>query len=315
MWTRVWGYDIRARHGAGPLGGLFFSQLDVPRMLDAGMAGGVFSIATNPLRRRSRRTPTTLANVARLVSLLEADPRCAVVADHASWAAARQAGKVACFVALQGGNGLDSSPGDVARAPREISRITLVHLSRSTIGTSSAPAGRGGGRGLTPFGREYVAAMNDRRILVDLAHASPATFWDALAVHDRSQPAIVSHTGVTGVHPSWRNVDDDQLRAIAELGGAVGIMFHSAFLGDRYLAGAAAAIARHVRHVIAVAGEDTPALGSDWDGLIVPPRDMRTVDRLPVLLRALADAGLTEDQVAKVAGGNYLRVVAQIRPG
>jgi membrane dipeptidase len=314
VWTRVFGYDMAARHGAGPLRGAFLSQLDVPRMLDAGMVGGVFSIATNPFRRRARRTPTTLANVARLVATLDGDPARQVVWDHAGYVRARAGGRLACFVGIQGGNGLDTEPGDVERAPEEVSRITLVHLSRSTLGTSSAPAGRTGG-GLTPFGLDFVSAMNRRRILVDLAHASRASFWDALAVHDRSQPAIVSHTGVSAIHPSWRNVDDDQLLAIAELGGVVGVMFHSGFLGDGYLSGSAATVARHVRHVVQVAGEDTAAVGSDWDGMIVPPRDMRTVDRLPVLVQALLDAGLSPPQVQKVLGLNYLRVVSQIRPG
>jgi membrane dipeptidase len=170
-------------------------------------------------------------------------------------------------------------------------------------------------RGLGREGAALVEALDARRVIVDLAHSNPTGFWDALAVHDRSLPAIVSHTGVRGVHDCWRNVDDDQLRAIADLGGVVGIMFHSAFLGDRFWSGAADAVVRHVEHVVAVAGEDTPAIGSDFDGLIVPPADLRTVSAMPVLAQRMLDRGFTPERVGKVLGANYLRVVGEVRPG
>jgi membrane dipeptidase len=157
--------------------------------------------------------------------------------------------------------------------------------------------------------------MNSRRILVDLAHISRRGFWDALEVHDRSQPAIVSHTGVCGVHESWRNVDDNQIRAIADLGGVVGVMFHTGFLGDSLWRGRAEAVVRHVEHVIRVGGEDTAAIGSDWDGFIVPPLDMRTVLQLPHLVQLMLERGLSPNTVTKVLGANYLRVMEQVRPG
>jgi membrane dipeptidase len=160
-----------------------------------------------------------------------------------------------------------------------------------------------------------VEAMNERHVIVDLAHISTEGFWDALAAHDRSQPAIVSHTGVRAVHDVWRNVDDDQIRAVARLGGVVGIMFHSGFLGDRFWSGRADSVVAHLEHVVRVAGEDTAAIGSDYDGLIVPPSDLRTVDRLPVLVQRMLDRGWPAERIRKVLGENYLRVVAAVRPG
>jgi membrane dipeptidase len=165
------------------------------------------------------------------------------------------------------------------------------------------------------LGRRVVEALNERRILVDLAHISRRGFWDALEVHDRAQPAIVSHTGVDGVHRSWRNVDDAQIKAIADLGGVVGIMFHTSFLGERWWSGRAEGVVRHVEHVVRVGGEDAAAIGSDFDGMIVPPRDLRTVDRLPVLVQLMLDRGMRPEVVRKVMGGNYVRVVGAVRPG
>jgi membrane dipeptidase len=314
VWTRVFGYDVNARHGRGPLGGWFFSQCDVPRMIEVGMTAGVFSIATNPVRPRRRRPGALMRNVIRLRAALENNPTVVVAKDMAGYRRARAQGRMACFLGVQGGNAIDR-PEDLEAIPDDvISRITLVHLSRSPLGASSAPGG-GAGAGLTPLGRACVEAMNARRIVVDLAHISRRGFWDALDVHDRSQPAIVSHTGVCGVHDSWRNVDDDQIRAVADVGGVVGIMFHTGFLGESLRAGRAEAVVRHLEHVIRVGGEDTAAIGSDWDGLIVPPHDLRTVSEFPVLVQLMLDRGLSAETVQKTLGANYLRVMEQVRPG
>ncbi len=307
LWTRMLGYDLAARHGRGLLGGRFYSQVDVPRMLAAGMTGAVFSIATNPFRSAAGRRRTVLANVARLRAALARHPAVAVVATCSDYLRARADGRLGAFVALQGGNAVDAA--GVSELPDVVSRVTLVHLTRSALGAPSVPV-RWGRGGLTDAGRAYVEALNARRVLVDLAHVDRTGFWDALAVHDRSQPAIVSHTGVRGVHDHWRNVDDAQIEAVADLGGVVGIMYHAAFLGGRSVE----AVARHVEHVIRVAGDDHVCLGSDWDGLIVPPPDLRTVAALPALLRCLAGRGMSEETLAKVAGRNYLRVMAAVRP-
>ncbi|MDP8938180.1 MAG: dipeptidase [Actinomycetota bacterium] len=307
LWARLAGYDLTASHGPGLLGGRLYSQVDVPRMLAAGMTGAVFSIATNPFRSRAGRGRTVRANLARLRATLESHPKVAVVDTAGAYRRARAEDRLGVFLALQGGNAVDAS--GVADLSDTVTRVTLVHLTGSALGTPSVPV-RWGRGGLTSGGRAYVEALNARRILVDLAHVDRRGFWDALAVHDRSQPAIVSHTGVRGVHDHWRNIDDAQIEAIAELGGVVGIMYHAAFLGGRSME----AVVRHVEHVIRVAGDDHVCLGSDWDGFIVPPPDLRSVTQLPALLRCMADRGLSEETVAKVAGANYLRVMEAVRP-
>jgi membrane dipeptidase len=307
VWTRVLGYDLRRRHGRGLLGGRFYSQVDLPRMREAGMTGGVFSIATNPFRSGEGRRTTLLANIVRLQRILESDPGVAVVADAAGYRQARAEGRMACFLAVQGGNAVTAD--EVAALPSVVSRVTVVHLTRSPLGSPARPLSGARARGLTPAGHDYVAALDARRILVDLAHLNRPGFWDALAAHEPATPAIVSHTGVRGVHNVWRNLDDAQVRAVADTGGVVGIMYHSGFLGE----GSAAAVVRHLEHVVDVGGEDCAALGSDWDGLIVTPRDMRTVTELPVLVRAMRARGFSDARVRKIVGANYLRVVEAVR--
>ena len=303
VWTRIFGYDLTASHGPGPLRARYFGQADLPRLRAAGLSHVVLSIATNPARRRGRRTTAVLRNVARLSTL-----------STGSGPASRS---LSVDLAVQGANAFDS-PEDVALLPDgALQRVTLMHLTDSYLGATSSPLGRTRGRGgLTAAGRAMVGALTGRRILVDLAHASRPTFFDALDALDacdRALPPVVTHTGVCGVYRSWRNLDDEQIRAIADRGGVIGIMYHRSFLGRPSWKVGAEAIVRHLEHTIAVGGEDVAALGSDWDGMIVTPRDMPTCLELPVLVDRMLARQWPEDRIGRVLGTNALRVIATAR--
>jgi membrane dipeptidase len=116
---------------------------------------------------------------------------------------------------------------------------------------------------------------------------------------------MVSHTGVLGVHAHWRNIDDEQLRAVADKGGCVGIIFARRYLGSASID----AVVDHLLHVIDVAGEDVPALGSDFDGFVVPPDGLEDVAALPNLTVALSRRGVGAGVLEKILGGNVLRVL------
>jgi membrane dipeptidase len=315
IWARVFGYDLLGRHGSGAFGARFYSQLDLPRALEAGLTGAQWVITTNPLRSRSGRERAFFANVERLQGILASVPDLVrVVTTAAEYRAARRDGVHGAFLAVQGGNALDNDVSAWARVPGGVvTRVTLVHLTSSSLGTTSSPLAFGG-TGLTSLGRDAVQQLDKLRIFVDLAHISPKGFWDAVEVHDRSLPLIVTHTGVSGVHPHWRNLDDDQIRAVADSGGAVGIMYHSPFLErGAFFGGAAETIARHLEHVVNVGGEDVPALGSDWDGAIVTPRDLPTCLELPRLVHILLGRGWKPERIHKALGQNYLRALAHLR--
>lgn len=289
-----------------------FGHTDYPRLLEAGFTGIVADIATNVFRPARGRQDVTLRNLERVKARIERYPQqLALVRNRSEYDRARAAGRLAMWLALQGGNALqpetlDGPVGDL------LHRITLVHLTSSPLGGTSSPLGRD--RGLSGLGHAYVEQCNAARILVDLAHAGKATFWDALEVHAADVPPIVSHTGVAGVHPHWRNVDDRQIRAIADRGGVIGVIYHTMFLGQSMWRGRRAAIVDHLQHVVDLVGEDHAAIGTDYDGLIVPPRDLPDVTAHPLLVQDMLDRGWSPDRIRKVLGGNYLRVVSAIRP-
>lgn len=310
---RVLGYRPERHHGVARRVRPFVGHTDYPRVREAGLTGVVYDIATNPFRPKGNRLATTLRNVEAARARIAAWPEdLALVTDRAGYDRARAAGLTAMFLSLQGGNAVSADPSVLEGALGQVlHRITLVHLTRSDLGGTNSPAG--GDRGLTPLGREVVERCNRARVLVDLAHSGKRTFWDVLQMHAAGLPPIVSHTGVEAVRRHWRNVDDDQIRAIAERGGVVGIMYQSSFLDDVVWTCGRARIVDHLQHVVDVAGEDFAALGSDYDGMIVPPHDLLDVTHHPLLVQDMLDRGWTPDRIRKILGLNYLRVCAEIR--
>ncbi len=315
IWHRIFGYDLRKRNGNGLFNARFYSQVDFPRIREACVTGATWIITTNPGRTARGRAETFVRNCKDLRDLFESvSEHFCIVRNVAEYRAARAAGKHGAFIGIQGGNALDDGLDALDLITDDmILRITLVHLSSSSLGVTSSPMKLGQDTGLTDFGRDYVRRLNEKSIFVDLAHISKKGFSDAVAVHDKSQPLIVTHTGVDGVHPHWRNLDDQQLRAIADTGGTIGIMYSPQFLGDAFFAGRAASIVDHVAHIIDTVGEDHASLGSDWDGAIPTPRDMPTCLELPRLVQLMLERGWSDTRIQKVMGGNFLRVVALLR--
>ena len=314
IWTRIFGYDLLRRHGRGLLGARFYGHADLPRLREAGVGGAIWSITTNPLRRASRRTAVFRQNLERLVAIFaDAPADVALCRTAADYRAARAVGRHAAFIGIQGGNALD---GDLALATFDASlliKVTLVHLSTSSLGTTSAPSLGAGDGGLSERGRELVASLDRHRVFVDLAHINRRGFFDAVAAHDRAKPLLVSHTGIAGVHRHWRNVDDDQLRAVAATAGVVGVMYQNSFLGEPLFGGRAEAVVDHLEHIVDVVGEDCAALGSDWDGAIITPRDMATCLELPLLCELMLRRGWRPERVRKILGGNFLRALEALR--
>jgi membrane dipeptidase len=315
IWQRLLGYDLTKRHGPGLLRGLYYGQADLPRLNEAGVTGATWVITTNPTRDAWTRQEAFFENLRALLAILEGAPEAAVVRTKSDFLRVRRAGKHAAFVGVQGGNALDYDLSVFRREEvRALLRITLVHLSSSSLGTTSSPAGMLMGTGLTSRGKQYVECLNDARIFVDLAHVDKKTFWDAVAAHNPHLPIMVSHTGMSGVHDHWRNLDDEQLHAVANTGGLVGAMYHSEFLGDPLFRGRAESVVLHLEHAVRLAGEDHVALGSDWDGAICTPRDMPTCLELPRLVDIMLKRGWRERTVRKVLGENFIQVLGELRP-
>ncbi|MFP4502627.1 MAG: dipeptidase [Candidatus Hydrogenedentota bacterium] len=159
--------------------------------------------------------------------------------------------------------------------------------------------------GLTDFGRAAVARMQELGMIIDLAHAAPQLMDDVLA--QATRPLVISHTGPKGVHESNRTVSDDHLRAVAATGGVAGIGFWKHVVGGPGVDPIADAIC----YVCGLVGDAHVGLGSDFDGVIPAPFD---ASGMPVLTQKLLERGLSEESIARIMGGNVLRVIEGALP-
>ncbi|MBI4703005.1 MAG: membrane dipeptidase [Deltaproteobacteria bacterium] len=305
MWARWLGYDLLARHRPPLPRAALGGHVDLPRLREGGVGAVFFGLVSLPLRGAARAARAVDEQIDALEAAAAARPGELVLAHAAAEVeAANRSGAVAGLLGIEGAHALG---GDLDRlehfARRGVRYLGLAHFSANEACYPAKGVGRRDDAGLTPFGAELVARCEQRGVIVDLAHVNRAGFLDACRLATR--PPIVSHTGVLGAHEHWRNIDAVQLRAVADRGGCIGIMFCPAFLGgpgiDRVVA--------HLRHIVDVCGEEAPALGSDWDGFIVPTPELCDASRLPRLTEALLGSGLGERAVGKILRGNALRVL------
>jgi membrane dipeptidase len=165
------------------------------------------------------------------------------------------------------------------------------------------------GPGLTDAGRALVRACNELGVVVDVSHLNERGFWDVAQTSEA--PLVASHSNAHALCPSPRNLTDDQLRAVGESGGLVGINFCVAFARED---GAddpdtpLSAVAAHAGHVAEVAGVDAVALGSDFDGATMP-HELDGAAKLPALLEALRTFGFDDGELERIALENWRRVL------
>jgi membrane dipeptidase len=167
------------------------------------------------------------------------------------------------------------------------------------------------GDGLTDDGKRLVAACNRLGLLLDLSHLNERGFWDVAAASDA--PLVATHSNAHRLSPNSRNLTDAQIDEIGRSGGIVGITFHAGMLtehGGIDLATPLARVIDHVDYVVGRIGIDHVGFGSDFDGAKIP-NELGDASGLQRMAAALDDRGYTEDEIAKLAHGNWLRVLRQ----
>jgi microsomal dipeptidase-like Zn-dependent dipeptidase len=178
----------------------------------------------------------------------------------------------------------------------------LAHFFDNEVAGSMHGLKKGG---LTPLGRQVVVELERRNIVIDIAHSSHRTVAEVLAMATR--PVVSSHGGVQATCKVNRNLTDEEIRGVAKTGGVIGIGYWDAAICGTAPAKVAEAIA-HVRDLV---GIDYVGLGSDFDGATTTGFDTA---KLALVTQALIDRGFTDADIAKVMGGNVLRVLGQVLP-
>jgi len=215
--------------------------------------------------------------------------------------------KRACtpVLALENGNALMGSLRRLeALAVRGVRIITLTWNGANELGFG---AHCDPGPGLTDFGKAAVRRMFGLGVIPDVSHLNEAGFWDvAKLASEQEKPFWATHSNCASIRPHRRNLSDEQLRAVFESGGLVGINLYIDFLGG---AGTAEDVARHLAHMVALGGENHVALGSDFDGCEVHP-SLAGIEKLEYLDGKLEKHGFSEAIRKKFFWANAAKTLA-----
>jgi microsomal dipeptidase-like Zn-dependent dipeptidase len=321
----LWGRNLLKRSASG--------HVDIPRLQQAHVSLQAFTVVTTIPRHLNIERNLQSSDLVRYLAIAEGWP-------PSTWSSPKeralyQAGRLRAFAADSGGalvlirtrsdlrkfvatratQGVAAILGAEGAQPLEGNLENLndlydagFRMMSPTHFTDTDIAGSASGQlkgGLTGLGRGWVHSMEAKGMLIDLAHASPATIRDVTAM--ASRPVIVSHTGVKGTCNNNRNLSDDQLRSVARTGGVIGVGYwETAVCGLD-----ARSVARAIQYSVRVVGAEHVALGSDFDGGTTMPFD---VTGIPLITDALRKGGLSEHEIRLIMGENVVRVLSQTLP-
>jgi membrane dipeptidase len=323
----LWNRDLLERNSYG--------QVDVPRLIEGNVALQAFTIVTKTPRNQNIENNDDSTDNITLLAIAERWPfaawsslkeRAVYQAKRLHEFAGHSNGKLtiiktandlnqylerrksepnitAGFLGVEGAQALDGDVNNVdVLFDVGIRMMAPTHFFDNDLGGSAHGVAKGR---LTEKGKEMIRRMEAKRMIVDVAHASPKTIDDVLAVATR--PVVVSHTGVKGTCDNTRNLSDEHLKAIAKTGGVIGIGFW-----DTAVCGTdAKAIAKAIRYAVDVAGINHIGLGSDFDGAVTTPFD---TTGLVQITDALLAEGFSESDIEKIMGGNIVRLLKENLP-
>jgi membrane dipeptidase len=327
-------YDLRSRTPG---------DTDLERLREGGVGGQIWSVyVPADIERGFARAQLEQIDLARRMIARYPD-RLALATTAAEAERAMREGRVASFLGMEGGHAIEDSLGALrAYYDLGVRSLTLTHSKTLAWADSATDVPRHGG--LTPFGEEVVREMNRLGMLVDLSHVSDETMEDALRVSEA--PVIFSHSSARAIADHPRNVPDSVLARLPANGGVVMVTFVNAFVSTAFGRASAplwkeyeertrgvsdpaererigkdvrarmptirvtlAEVADHVEHVRKAAGVDHVGLGGDYDGNDAWPEGLEDVSGYPLLFAELGRRGWTDEDLGKLASGNFLRVL------
>ena len=214
--------------------------------------------------------------------------------------------KIAGLLSIEGGEVLDGKIENLALFYKTGVRIiTLCWNYQNGIADGVMSAGN---TGLTDFGKTVVTEMNRLGMLIDVSHMSEKSFWDVMECS--KMPISATHSNVKKLKNHPRNLSDEQIKAIIENNGCIGINIYPEFVSDNTCK--ISDIVRHIEYIMALGGENNIGIGSDFDGIDTLPQFLNGAEDLEKIFDSLLRLGYREKSVSKLAGGNFLRLIGDV---
>jgi membrane dipeptidase len=335
------GHDISNRLTTG--------HTDIPRLIEGGVDVQVFAVWSDDKKWKKEAFKYANDQIDALEKVIKKNKdKIAIAKSVDQIYRLQKQGKIASIIGIEGGNMIEESiPNLVKLHKRGAKYLTLTwnyNLSWATAASvedSKVPSEQ---VGLSEKGKEIIRKMNELGMMADLSHASKKTFYDVLEVS--TKPVLVSHSNAAALTPHSRNLDDLQLVALKKNKGVVGVNFYSGFLDtafesrvhqiyDNHFGKPTENMSAsrkyhklskelkfqadvkldllldHIDYLVSKVGIDHVAIGSDYDGIESTPQYLEDVSKLPILTKSLLERGYKKEDIAKIMGLNFLRIMQE----
>ena len=282
---------------------------DIPRLIDGGVDAQMFVVWVDPTKTGSyydyaKSFINTFNTQINLNGDKIAQARNALQIDSVN-----KSGKIAAVLCVEGGHAIENSIDKLIEYYNAGARYLTITWNNSIDWAVSAADTRSKTVGLNDFGKQVIKTLDSLGMLIDVAHTGVKTIEDILTV--TKNPIIDSHAGAYNIRAHTRNLTDDQLRAVAQSGGVVGVVFYPSFIVTKGTA-TIDSVVKHIDYIKNLIGVDYIALGSDFDGIETVPVGLENVSKFPNLTLALLQKGYSETDIRKILGLNFKRVASKV---
>jgi membrane dipeptidase len=219
-------------------------------------------------------------------------------------------GKIAGVLCVEGGHTIENSIEKLYNLYELGMRYLTITWNNSTEWAVASADPLSATVGLSDFGRQVIRKLDSLGVVIDISHTGIKTIEDILEV--TTNPIIASHSGVRALRNHHRNLYDEQIIAIANSGGVIGVVFYPSFLSSISQSVTINTVVQHIDYIVSLVGIDHVAIGSDFDGIESTPTGLEDVSKFPALTQRLLQVGYTHEDVYKILGENFLRVFNQV---
>ena len=285
-------------------------HLDIPRMKEGGVNVQFFAVFIEDIYKPDRSLKRTLQLIDCFYREMEKNQdEISLVTNYNQINEANSAGKIAAILSVEGGEALEGDLGVLRMLYKlGVRLLTLTWNQRNQIADGIGESRTGSG--LTEFGLKVIDEMNNLKMFIDVSHLSETGFWDVIK---RSKaPIVASHSNCYALCPHPRNLKDEQIKALADKGGVIGITFVPNFLTQEKRKTTVKDVVTHIDYLVEKAGIDCVGLGSDFDGTGGLPLGLEGVDKITNITEELLTRGYKEREIKKILGGNFLRVFKKV---
>jgi len=282
-------------------------HIDVPRLIEGGVTCQFFAVSSERSRTPAYPLRTALLMIERFYRECNAVPELVPATSYRDIIEAKNGGKVAGMLSIEGADVIEGRLEMLSVFHRlGVRMVGLVHSLRNQLADGVTDRRTGGG--LSELGLMAVEELDRLGIMIDVSHLNDEGFWDV--IEHTKNPIIASHSNARAVCDHPRNLTDDMIRALGDNGGVMGMNF-----APRFVHPTAATLERvvdHIDHIVELVGPDHVGLGSDFDGIPFTPKGLEDVSKLPDITRELINRGYSEEDIAKILGGNHLRLIKKV---